>query len=134
MKRTKAQISFNMSCIRSRGTRIEKIFASALRRKKIKFRRYFPIPGKPDFVLPSKKIAIFCDSSFWHGYKKMSTPRHYFKQRKRFWTKKILCNIERDKEVNNILKKEGWKVIRFWDFQINGGIDKCISQIKMLLH
>ena len=113
-----------MSRIRSKGTRIERIFADELKRAKIKYRGYFHVVGKPDFVLLSKKIAIFCDGSFWHGYMKMKTERHNFKRRKKFWMQKILNNIERDKKVNRILRKQGWKVIRFWDCRPLSNLEK----------
>ena len=129
MKRTRAQISFNMSRIRSKGSEIEKIMASALRKRKIKFRRHVEIMGRPDFVLVPHKVAIFCDSAFWHGYKEMRTSRHRFQSNKVFWTKKIKGNVERDREVNTVLKEAGWNIFRFWDFQIKRDADKCISKI-----
>jgi len=91
------------------------------------------IIGKPDFLWKDKKVAVFCDSSFWHGYRRMTTQRHRFKSNKKFWVKKILRNMERDREVNRLLRKQGWKVLRFWDFQIEGDAAKCISRIKEAL-
>lgn len=134
MRRTKEQISFNMSRIRNRGTRIEKILSSALRKAKIRFKQQIPLVGKPDFVVGDKKVAVFCDSAFWHGYKGMRTSRHDFKRNSKFWTNKIFRNIQRDKEVNGELKRRGWKVIRFWDFQIIGDTERCIKKIKKILH
>jgi DNA mismatch endonuclease Vsr len=132
-RRTKAQISFNMSRIRSKGTRIEKMFSCALRKAKIKFKKHMPVFGSPDFVIAGRTIAVFCDSSFWHGYRKMSTSRHNFKSNRIFWKNKICKNIERDKQVNKVLKKNGWKVIRFWDFQIIKDDDKCINKVRKIL-
>jgi DNA mismatch endonuclease Vsr len=85
--------------------------------------------GKPDFSWLKNKVAVFCDSSFWHGYRFLCTKRHNFKRNKKFWLDKILCNIERDKEVNKTLRGKDWKVLRFWDFQIKGDIDKCVKKI-----
>ena len=133
MRKTREQISYNMSQIKNKGSEIEKILASGLRRNKIKFRRHTPITGKPDFVVTNRKIAIFCDSAFWHGYRRMTTKRHNFRRRSKFWTQKILRNTERDKEVNRTLKREGWAVIRFWDFQIKKDIDKCIRKVQKAL-
>lgn len=129
-RRTKAQISYNMSRIRSKNTSIEKMFAFALRKACIKFKRNDrKIFGNPDFIIANKKIAVFCDSAFWHGYRHMRTKLHNFKKRKKFWLEKISANIKRDKYVNKILKKEGWKVIRLWDFQIKKDIKKCLEKI-----
>ena len=134
MKRTKQQISYNMSQIKSKGSRIEKTLHSALKKEKIKFKEDFPLYGKPDFViLRPKKTVIFCDSAFWHGFKNMKTSRHNFKRNKSFWKKKISGNILRDKKVNSYLKKEGRIVIRLWDFQIQRDIDKCIDKIRCRL-
>jgi len=60
-----------------------------------------------------RKLAISCDSAFWHGYPQMKTKRHEFKVRIDFWMNKIIRNIQRDKEVNEELKRLGWEVVRF---------------------
>ncbi|MBA7484075.1 Very short patch repair protein [subsurface metagenome] len=134
MKRTKEQISYNMSRIKNKGSEIEKILASGLRRNRVKFRRHISIIGRPDFVIKGRKIAVFCDSAFWHGYGGMKTKRHDFKRRTKFWVTKINRNIERDKVVNKTLKREGWKIIRFWDFQIKKDVGKCIRKIQEIIN
>jgi len=124
-----------MSRIKSRGTSIEKHFRSALRKHKIRFRgnvkRVF---GKPDFVIYKKKIAIFCDSAFWHGYRNGTTKRHNFHSNRAFWRHKIKGNIIRDKMVNQTLRSAGWEVLRFWDRDIENSIDECIDKIKESIH
>jgi len=135
MKRSKAIISYNMSRIRSSGSEIEKILGHSLWQNGFRYRKqYKKLTGKPDFVLVKYKIAVFCDSSFWHGYKNMSTNLHDFKTNKYFWITKIKRNIERDKEVNRELKRMGWTVFRFWDFQIKHSPEKCTQKIIQLLH
>jgi DNA mismatch endonuclease (patch repair protein) len=122
--------SYKMSRVRSKGTTIEKLFGKALWSAGLRYRKHYrKLVGAPDFVLVRYKIAIFCDSAFWHGYKNMKTKRHAFKSNVKFWTNKIMRNIERDKEVNKKLRKEGWKVLRFWDFQIEKNLDKCIERV-----
>jgi len=123
-----------MSRVRSKNTSIEKIMLSALRSIRLKgYGRYLKnVYGKPDFVWRKYKIAVFCDSSFWHGYKKMKTSIHNFKRRKAYWTNKILRNIERDISVNKALRRDGWKVIRFWDFQIMKNPQKCAQKIAII--
>ncbi|MAF20679.1 MAG: very short patch repair endonuclease [Parcubacteria group bacterium] len=134
MIRTKSQISYNMSRIKAKGSAIEKLFASELRKNKLKYRGHLKnIIGKPDYVIKDRKVAIFCDSSFWHGYKFLRTSRHKFKSNKEFWVEKIEANIKRDKYVNRTLRKDGWKVFRFWDFQINKDAKKCVLKIKKWL-
>ena len=68
-----------MSHIRSKNTGIEKLLGKALWKKGIRYRKHYKIIGTPDFALPKYKIAIFCDSSFWHGYGNMKTRIHSFK-------------------------------------------------------
>lgn len=68
-----------MSRIRSKNTDIEKSMGKALWSVGIRYRKHYKIIGTPDFALPKYKIAIFCDSSFWHGYKNMKTKIHSFR-------------------------------------------------------
>ena len=133
-KRSKETIAFNMKQIRSSGSKIEQIMGKALWAEGYRYRKqYKKLLGKPDFVLVSKKVAIFCDSAFWHGYKNMETKLHNFKSNHSFWLTKINRNIERDKEVNRELKKQGWTVVRFWDFEIEKNIDKCIKKVNQII-
>jgi DNA mismatch endonuclease Vsr len=118
-----------MSRIRSKGSIIENLFEVALRKKRFKFKKHYKLIGKPDFVILSKKAAIFCDSSFWHGFKFLKTNRHKFKSNKKFWIEKITANIRRDKFVTKTLRKQGWKVFRFWDFLIKKDTDTCIAKV-----
>ena len=88
--------------------------------------------GKPDIVFRKQKVAIFCDSEFWHGKKYLNGEK--FKTNTSFLEAKIKRNIERDKEVNERLKSEGWTVLRFWDGDIKKElfliIDKLMAIIK----
>lgn len=123
-----------MSRVKSKGTSLEKTFGKALWAAGLRYRKHYKkLVGTPDFVLVRYKIAIFCDSAFWHGYKKMKTRRHVFRSNIDFWTKKIQTNIHKDKEVNKQLRKEGWKVLRFWDFQIEKNIDTCIEKVLIAI-
>lgn len=131
MARTKSQISYNMSRIKSKGSVIEKRFAQGLKKNQLKYTGHPKnLAGSPDYVIVDRRIAIFCDSAFWHGYKFLKTNRHNFKSNRKFWLDKIKSNIERDKLVNRVLRKTGWKVFRFWDFQINKDVEKCIAKVK----
>jgi DNA mismatch endonuclease (patch repair protein) len=124
-KMTRSEI---MSKIRSKDTSIEIILRKALWKKGLRYRKNCrDVFGKPDICFKSKKIAIFCDSAFWHGKKFLEGEK--FKTNSEFWEKKILRNIERDKEVNQKLKEEGWKVLRFWDNEIKKNLDECVSEI-----
>lgn len=131
LRRSKKDIvSYKMSRVKSKDTSIEKSLGKALWAAGLRYRKHYKkLVGTPDFVLPKYKMAIFCDSAFWHGYKKMRTKRHAFKSNIDFWTKKIQTNIQKDKEVNKQLRREGWRVLRFWDFQIEKNLSKCLNVV-----
>lgn len=129
----KGTISYKMSQIHAKNTGIEKRLAAALRKHGLLgYRRNVRgILGTPDFCWKDKKIAVFCDSSFWHGYDWKNQIKT-IKTRKKFWVDKIETNMDRDKIINRKLRKEGWVVLRFWDFDINKDADQCIAKIKGL--
>lgn len=120
-----------MSNIRSKNTAVEKVVFKALRKNGIYFQKHYEkAPGNPDIALPKKKIAIFIDGDFWHGYK-----HAVLKQRlpKKYWLKKIEDNIKRDRKNRAKLKREGWKVLRIWEHEIKKNSEKAILKIINLL-
>ncbi|WP_458401455.1 very short patch repair endonuclease [Candidatus Avelusimicrobium sp.] len=126
---TKAQRHKNMQAIRSTNTGIENLLCSALWKKGYRYRRNCRnIFGKPDIVFRKYKIAVFCDSEFWHG-------KDYVKETDRigthqkYWREKIQRNIKRDRKVNRTLKKEGWIVLRFWGKDIQKNTERCAGKI-----
>jgi len=87
------------------------------------WRRNSKLEGKPDFIFPHKKIAIFVDGCFWHGHNCRNVKPI---QNKIYWKNKIERNKKRDRQVNKLLRLKRWKVLRFWECQLNhqGLIDK----------
>ncbi len=79
------------------------------------WRRGSKLPGKPDFVFPKLKTAVFVDGCFWHGCPKHGTKP---KTRASFWLAKINGNKARDRKVNRLLKTKGWKVVRVWEHEL----------------
>ncbi len=77
------------------------------------------MPGKPDFVFPKYRLAIFVDGCFWHG-----CPRCYKepKVNTEFWREKIRRNILRDRRTLLLLRKKGWHVMRFWEHSLKKDI------------
>lgn len=121
--------SYNMSRIKSKNTTIELLLRRELWKKGYRYRvNDKTVFGKPDIVFRKQKIAIFCDSEFWHGKKFLEGER--FKTNADFWETKIKRNIERDLEVNERLKSEGWMVLRFWGSEIKTHLDDCIQIIQ----
>jgi DNA mismatch endonuclease (patch repair protein) len=126
-----------MSSIRSKDTEPEKLLGKALWSMGLRYRKHYKIEGRPDFVLVRTKIAIFCDGDFWHGnnwrLRKMKNRKEELLSYSDFWKNKISRNIERDKKVNRILKKNGWTVIRFWESQIRKSPERCAKAV-LLVH
>jgi DNA mismatch endonuclease (patch repair protein) len=79
------------------------------------WRRNSKLEGKPDFIFPEKKIAIFVDGCFWHGHNCRNVRPS---QNKTYWENKIKRNQKRDREVTRLLTIKEWKVIRLWECQL----------------
>lgn len=111
------------------GTQIELKLGSALWAAGVRYRKqYSKIPGRPDFAVPKAKLAIFCDSSFWHG-RGWPASAVQFRTNREFWLPKIERNIRRDKEVNRLLAELGWTTLRFWDIEILKQTNECVAQV-----
>ena len=125
---TKEKRSWVMSRIRSKDTKIEKAMASLLRKNRIHYRKYPKLFGNPDFII-EKKVLLFCDGDFWHGYQydKKKKPQ------KKFWREKIERNMKRDRKVTRTLRRDGWSVIRIWEHEIQKNPDRCIRKILNVL-
>ena len=119
-----------MSRIRSKDTDIEMIIRRALWKKGYRYRVHYPLlPGKPDIVFIKEKIAVFCDSEFWHG-KRWGEKKERIRKNREYWIRKIEGNIERDKRVNEQLSKQGWVVMRFWGQDIIKDTASCVRDIE----
>ena len=126
---TKEQRYKNMSANKGKGTKIELLFGKLLWNAGVRYRKNDKtVFGKPDFVIHKMKIAIFCDGEFWHG-RNWDERKKDHKSNCEFWHSKIERNIERDKEVNERLQSDGWKVFRFWETEIAEESDECLNRI-----
>jgi len=126
---TKRERSTLMSKIKSKGTRIEITMEKSLRSLGLKPVKDSKIVGNPDFVFPEIRVVVFCDGDFWHGYKFGKNPRLNVVDNRDFWLAKIKRNIRRDAEVNRILSREGWKVLRFWEHDIKADVLGCARRV-----
>lgn len=129
---TKEQRHRNMSNIKNKDTSIELKLRKTLWKKGYQYRKnYNKLPGKPDIVLAKYRIAIFCDSEFFHGkdWEKLKLQLEKGKNSE-FWINKISKNIERDDKVNKELLFLGWTVIRFWGEDIKKNVNECIDVIE----
>lgn len=121
-----------MKNIKSKATSIELKLRRALWEKGYRYRKnYVELPGKPDIVLTKYKIAIFCDSEFFHGKDwEVLKPQLQKGKNADFWIEKISINQKRDDEINKRLQFLGWTVVRFWGKEILKNTDECIKVIE----
>ena len=114
----------NMQAVKSKDTAIELLLRKELWSRGIRYRKNVKsIIGKPDIAFIKKKVAVFCDSEFWHGFD-WEHRKSDIKSNHDFWIPKIEKNIARDKEVNDALAADGWIVLRFWGQQIKKDVNQ----------
>src|SRR5581483_11036763 len=116
---TPAKRSQVMSRIRGRGNRdTELALIKLFRTHRITgWRRSHTLFGKPDFVFPRLKLAVFVDGCFWHSCPKHATSP---KNNAAFWQRKLTGNCARDRLVNRTLRRQGWRVLRIWEHELTG--------------
>lgn len=122
----------NMSHIRGKDTSIEIALRKALWRRGYRYRKnYKELPGSPDIAITKYKIAIFCDSEFFHGKDwDVLKPKLEKGKNSGYWMSKIQRNIERDEAKNKKLRLEEWTVIHFWGKDILKNTDECVKVIE----
>jgi DNA mismatch endonuclease (patch repair protein) len=120
---TKAKRSEVMSLIRGTGNKDTELkLISVFRLHGVTgWRRKAPVFGKPDFVFPKHKLAVFVDGCFWHGCPIHATQP---KQNAEFWRAKIARNQARDRLVTRTLRAKGWRVMRIWEHELNRKYEK----------
>ena len=121
--------SLAMKSVKLKNGPLEMAVQKELHKKGLRFQiNVRQLPGSPDIVFKSERVAIFIDGDFWHGWrfpvweKKLSS----------FWRNKISTNRKRDQRNSRILRSGGWKVIRIWEHQLKRNIDDCIRRITIL--
>lgn len=133
MKKTPEQISHNMRHVKNRDSQIELALRRELWSRGIHYRKNVNrIFGKPDIAFIGKKVAVFCDSEFWHGYD-WDKRKNDLKSNQEFWIPKIERNMQRDNEVTTRLKADGWIVLRFWGNELTKDIVRCADTIEDVL-
>jgi DNA mismatch endonuclease (patch repair protein) len=129
---TKAKRSQVMAAIRSSGNRATELrLATIFRAHGITgWRRHTELPGKPDFVFPRNRLAIFVDGCFWHA-----CPKHGRRPESnaRFWALKLDRNLRRDRQVNAKLRAQGWRVVRLWQHNLTDETRTIARILRKLL-
>ena len=121
-----------MSHIKGKDTSIELALRKLLWAKGYRYRKnYKGLPGRPDIALTKYKIAIFCDSEFFHGKDwDVLRPRLERGKNSDYWIRKIERNMERDREKDQTLLSKGWTVIHFWGKDILKKPEECLQVIE----
>jgi DNA mismatch endonuclease (patch repair protein) len=114
------------------GTKPERALRKELWRNGLRYRtNVSKLPGIPDILFPKAHVAVFCDGDFWHGKDwRLRKPRLQRGTNPGYWVSKIERNIERDKKNNRELRKRGWIVLRFWESEIFGDLDRVVAIIQ----
>lgn len=126
-----------MARVKSRGTGPEKVLRRALRKAGVRFRACVArLPGKPDIVLSSRRLAVFVDGDFWHG-RQWQTRNHASLEgqfsriaSRDYWLRKIRGNMARDLSSTAALLAAGWSVARFWETDVNRDAAGCIQTLS----
>lgn len=122
-----------MSRIRGkRNASTELRLVSLLRAERMHgWRRNSSLLGKPDFVFPKQKLAVFVDGCFWHGHdcgRNLKPKRNVA-----LWRQKISGNQYRDRRVARTLRSAGWRVVRIWECALAKRPKTCIRKIQQAL-
>jgi DNA mismatch endonuclease Vsr len=129
-KLTPEQRHKNMVAVKNKNTDIEMSLRKLLWNNGFRYRKNnLKVYGKPDIVFVGKKIAIFCDGDFWHGYD-FENQKETIKSNQIFWKKKIENNIRHDILITAALESEGWIVLRFWGHDIKKHPEKCLQKVR----
>lgn len=132
-KLTPEQRRKNMQAIKNKDSEIEIKLRKELWKRGLRYRKNVKkIYGHPDLAFIGKKVAVFCDSEFWHGFD-WENRKNDIKTRRDFWIPKIEKNIERDSLVTNKLQNDGWIVLRFWGKDIKRNVEICADIIEETL-
>lgn len=124
----------NMQAVKCKDSKIELLLRKELWRRGLRYQKNSnKVIGKPDIVFLGKKVAVFCDSEFWHGYD-WQNKKNEIKSNQDFWISKIEKNILRDKEVNDVLSRKGWIVLRFWGKELQKNLNHCADIIETTLY
>jgi DNA mismatch endonuclease (patch repair protein) len=120
-----------MAAVRGKNTSPEvalrrALFAAGVRGWRCHYRR---APGKPDLAWPGRRVAVFVDGAFWHGH----PSRHKPGRSGAYWDEKIEANVARDRRVDATLRKDGWTVVRVWDFEIRKDLPNVVERVASAL-
>jgi DNA mismatch endonuclease, patch repair protein len=112
-----------MATVRNKNSRAELTLRSVLHHSGVRFRLHVKsLPGRPDLTIAKYRVAVFVDGDFWHGnawkVRRLNRLEDLFPSRTDWWVAKIRRTVERDLEVTQSLRQQGWTVVRIWESQV----------------
>lgn len=127
-----------MSAVKRVDTKPELAMRRALHRNGVRFRlQPRDVFGHPDLVIRKYKIAVFVDGDMWHGneHVRRGLPNleALFPTNTEFWCSKIRRNVDRDREVNERLRSDGWTVLRFWAADVLANPETAAKTVRRAL-
>ena len=121
-----------MRAVRGRGTGPEALVKAIIQRLGYRVRvQAANLPGKPDFILPEIKAAVFVHGCFWHGHAIQGCRgRRVPKSNRAYWVAKIERNRHRDRRVRRQLRTLGWIPIVIWECRLRrpGEVERRLGQ------
>ena len=124
-----------MSHIKGKDTSIEVLLRKALWHKGIRYRKnYKKLPGTPDIAITKHRIAIFCDSEFFHGYN-WEIKKQKLGHNREYWIKKIERNMAREiqKRTEECVEAVEDLIFELQMMQFDGMIEEmrdCVEDTK----
>ena len=119
-----------MSRIRGRDTGPERIVEEQLAAAGLEWESHSQdLPGRPDFVFRERRLAVFVDGDFWHGWR-FPAWRDKLSEK---WELKIEATRKRDQRNHRKLRRMGWRVVRIWEHQLERDAPGCIRRILIAL-
>jgi DNA mismatch endonuclease (patch repair protein) len=131
-----------MSAIRSGENRSEAALRRALHALGFRYRKYSKeLPGKPDIVFPKYRLAVFVDGDYWHARELVEGSGAALRRRlrrlpeesRKYWLAKFRNRVARDRIVTNLLREQGWTVIRLWESEVRRDLPGAVRKVRTAL-
>jgi len=110
-----------MARVRSQDTKPEQLLRKTLTALGARYRlQRKDLPGKPDVVMPGRKLIFFVHGCFWHGHDCARGSR-VPKANRDYWVAKVSRNKARDAASVAALAAAGWRIETIWECEMKDG-------------
>lgn len=122
-----------MAAIKAKNTKPEMIVRRGLHARGLRFRLHRPdLPGRPDLVFPSKRIALFVHGCFWHAHEGCRFYRLPQTDQTR-WRENLEGNRDRDERDQAALRAMGWCVVVVWECELRVASAKRLDEVAQII-